>query len=69
MENDPLWIEHMHMKEGAFSAKAKRAGESTSEYAKDKAGAGGTLGKQAVLAQTLGKLRQSGQHEALKGMS
>ncbi len=38
---------------GIFSAKAKRAGETTSEFAKDKADAPGTLGKEARLAETL----------------
>ena len=38
---------------GAFSAKARRAGKSTAEYAKEKAHAPGVLGKQARLAQTL----------------
>lgn len=35
---------------GQFKAKAKAAGESTSEYAHEKAHAGGKLGKQANLA-------------------
>ena len=40
--------------EGKFAAKAKAAGETTREYAAEKAGAGGTLGKEARLAKTLG---------------
>lgn len=36
--------------EGKFSAKAKRAGESTAEYAHEKEHASGTLGKEARLA-------------------
>ena len=43
---------------GAFSAKAKAAGKSTSEFAREKKHAGGILGKEAVLAQNLGKLRR-----------
>ena len=35
---------------GKFSAKAARAGETTSEYAHEKAGAKGKLGKEARLA-------------------
>lgn len=35
---------------GQFRAKAKAAGESTAEYAQEKKGAGGLLGKQANLA-------------------
>lgn len=38
---------------GTFSAKAKRAGESTAEYADAKASAPGKLGKEARLAKTL----------------
>lgn len=38
---------------GKFSAKAARAGKTTAEYAREKAGAGGTLGKEARLAETL----------------
>jgi hypothetical protein len=39
--------------EGKFAAKAKAAGETTREYAAEKAGSGGTLGKEARLATTL----------------
>ena len=42
---------------GLFSAKAKKAGMSTKQYAAKKASAGGTLGKEARLAQTFEKLR------------
>lgn len=38
---------------GQFAAKAKAAGKTTREYASEKSGASGTLGKQARLAQTL----------------
>lgn len=39
--------------EGKFSAKAEAAGETTREYAAEKAGAPGKLGKEARLATTL----------------
>ena len=39
--------------EGRFAAKAKAAGETTREYAAEKASAPGKLGKQARLAETL----------------
>lgn len=42
---------------GAFSSKAKAAGKSTAEYAREKASAPGKLGKEARLSQTLAKLR------------
>jgi hypothetical protein len=38
---------------GQFAAKAKAAGKSTKEFAAEKAGAPGVLGKQARLASTL----------------
>lgn len=41
--------------EGKFTAKAKAAGESVQEYAREKAGAPGTLGKEARFAQTMKK--------------
>jgi hypothetical protein len=43
---------------GAFRAKAKAAGKSTAEYAKEKASAPGTLGKQARLAKTFSAMRK-----------
>ncbi len=57
MANDPLWIEHAHLKKGAFGKKAKAAGESTGEYAKEKAHASGKTGKQARLAMVLKGLK------------
>jgi phage tail tape-measure protein len=36
---------------GQFKAKAKRAGKSTAEFAREKAGAPGKLGRQARLAE------------------
>ena len=42
---------------GKFKAKAEAAGKSTAEFAKEKAGAAGTLGKEARLAQTFSKMK------------
>ena len=53
MANDPMWIEHAHLKKGAFTKKANAAGESVGAFAKEKAGASGTLGKEARAAQAL----------------
>jgi hypothetical protein len=52
------WIKGAIKHPGAFTKKAKAAGKSVAAYAKEKAGASGTLGKQARLAQTLSKLRK-----------
>lgn len=52
------WIQKAIKHPGAFTAKAKAAGKSVSSFAKEKAGAPGKLGKQARLAQTLGKMRK-----------
>ncbi len=55
---------HMFIKDatknahGQFATKAKKAGKSTAEFAKEKAHAGGKLGKQAVLAETLMGLKK-----------
>lgn len=51
------WIAGATKKKGVFGAKAKKAGVSTAAFAKAKAGAGGTLGREARLAQTLAVLR------------
>lgn len=49
-----MWIAKATSKnKGKFSAAAKRAGKTTKEFAAEKAGAGGKLGKDANLAQTL----------------
>lgn len=53
MPKSKKWISGAIKRPGAFSAKAKAAGKSTREYAAEKAGASGRLGKQARLAQTL----------------
>lgn len=43
---------------GSFSGAAKKAGESTAEYASEKSGAKGKLGKRARLAETLMNMRK-----------
>jgi hypothetical protein len=45
------------MTKGEFAAKAKAAGESTKEFAKEHEHSPGKLGKQARLAQTLTDIR------------
>ncbi len=50
------WIQKADLKEGAFTAKAKRAGKSVQEYAREKENAPGKLGKQARLARTFAKM-------------
>jgi len=50
---------------GAFTKKAKAAGEGTMEYAHEKAGAGGKTGKQARLA-LIGK--KYGAHKQAKAL-
>ena len=50
------WISGAIKRPGAFTAKAKKAGKSVSEYAEEKKDAPGLLGKQARLAKTLKKL-------------
>lgn len=51
------WIEKATQRKGKFGKKAKEAGMSTSAYARKEKGAGGTLGKEANLAQTLARIR------------
>lgn len=52
------WIQDMNMDEGAFTAKAKAAGKTVAEYATEKAGAPGKLGKEARLSKTFSKMRK-----------
>lgn len=47
------WIAGATKNKGAFTRKAKAAGESVKSYAKEKYHAKGTTGKQARLATTL----------------
>jgi hypothetical protein len=57
------WIQKADLDEGAFTAKAKRAGKSVQEYAREKKDAPGRLGKQARLATTFGKMAKSPIHD------
>ena len=57
-EEGDKWIQKAVKHPGAFSAKAKAAGKSVAAFAKEKAHAPGTLGKQARLAQTLRKMHE-----------
>jgi hypothetical protein len=61
MANDPLWIEHAHLKKGAFTKKAHAAGESTGAFAHEKEHASGKTGAQARAAVVL-----KGLHNAAK---
>jgi hypothetical protein len=47
---------------GQFAAKAKKAGESTAEFASEKSSAPGKLGKQARLASTLMGMHSKADH-------
>lgn len=49
---------------GQFAAKAKAAGKSTAEFAREKEDAPGTLGKEARLAETLMKLPRGDKKKA-----
>lgn len=54
MANSKKWINGATKgAHGQFAAKAKAAGKSTKEFAKEKASAPGKTGKQARLAETL----------------
>jgi hypothetical protein len=50
---DGNWIHSAIKHPGAFKAEAKRAGESTKEFAEEKKHAKGKVGKRARLALTL----------------
>ena len=52
------WIQGADLKKGAFTQKAEKAGKSVPEYAKEKSGAKGVLGKEARLAQTFEKMKK-----------
>jgi hypothetical protein len=58
-EKGEKWIQKAVKHPGAFTAKAKAAGKSVAAFAKEKAHAPGTLGKQARLAQTLKKMHEA----------
>ncbi len=54
------WIKKGDKHPGRFAAKAKKAGETTREYAKEKAGAPGKLGQEARFAENaMGAARKS----------
>ncbi len=55
VEKKKKWVKNVteHMHKGAFGAKAKEAGESTSAYASEHEHDSGKLGKEARLAKTL----------------
>lgn len=58
-ESDSNWIEKATEKNsGKFAAKAKKAGESTAEFAKEKEHAKGKLGKEARAAENMAKARK-----------
>lgn len=57
-EGGEKWIQKAVKHPGAFTKKAKAAGQSVAAFAKAKANAPGTLGKQARLAQTLSKMHE-----------
>lgn len=59
-EKSKKWIQRAidPKDKGTFAAKAKRAGESTAEFAREKSDAPGKLGKQARLAETLMKMNK-----------
>lgn len=52
---------------GQFAAKAKAAGKSTTEFAREKVGAPGQLGKQARLAETLMGMKKKSRSERWYG--
>lgn len=52
------WIQKAHLKKGAFTASADRAGKSVHEFAELKKNASGTLGKRARLALTFEGMRK-----------
>lgn len=65
MANDPLWIEHAHLKKGALRAKAKSAGLAKGDAPLTETALGklakskdATTRKQAHTAETLKKLRK-----------
>jgi hypothetical protein len=63
-EEGENWIKGAIKHPGAFKAKAEKAGMSTAAFAKKHAHDSGKLGKQARLAQTLGKMHKESVEEA-----
>ena len=60
MAEKKKWIKGAIKHPGAFKAKAEAAGETTREFAAEKADAPGKLGKQARLAETLMGMHHGG---------
>ena len=56
---DKNWIQGAIKKPGSFTAQAKHAGKSVSEFAEEKKGAPGVTGKRARLAMVLKGLRNA----------
>lgn len=52
------WIQGMHMKEGALTAQAKRAGQSPMEFARAHQHSPGVTGRRARAAITLSRLHK-----------
>lgn len=50
------FIQGMHLKKGAFTAQAKRAGKTVHAYAEEKKHASGKTGRRARLALTFEKM-------------
>lgn len=63
VEHAEQFIQGAIKRPGALTAKAKRAGESTQDYAREHQDDSGRTGKQARLALTLNKLRPKGKAE------
>ena len=58
--HDGYWIQSAVKHPGAFTKKAKKAGESVAAYAREKQHAKGTLGRQSRLAMTLRGMQKKG---------
>jgi hypothetical protein len=58
------WIKGAIEHPGALTKKAKRAGDSPMEFAREHMGASGTTGKQSRLAMTLAGLRGGGKKKS-----
>jgi hypothetical protein len=52
------WIEKAFKRPGSFKAQARRAGESTAEFASEREDAPGKTGRRARLAELLLKMRK-----------
>lgn len=50
------WIQKAHLKKGAFTAQANRAGKSVHQFAEEHKHDSGTTGKRARLALTFQKM-------------